>query len=308
LTTYEEVFVMRCSFIFTFFVVMLVISAWYSAASAASDNVAEFSVGKVSVWAIADSMGERDMSVFSGADPNAISLHVPSGKAPSSIMVFLIKAGGETILVDAGLGAPSGDRASRLNEGLKSIGVTPEEITIILITHMHTDHIGGLVRDGKKAFPSARVLSSRIEHDFWLDEKSPELFPNRKAGFDMVREIWEIYGAASETFEFGTEAAPGIKAIDATGHTPGQTVFLLESDGEKMLFWADLVHAAALQFPRPDISAQFDMDPETSVTKRTSFMEKAVEEKLPIAGAHLPFPGVGTVEKNPSGGFLYISR
>ena len=299
---------LRYSFIYTFFVFMLTISAWCSVALASADNVAEFTVGKAAVWAIADSISERDMSVFGDVDPSLISLHVPSGKALSSTMTFLIKFGEETILVDAGMGTPSGERASRLGEGLKSIGVTPEEITLILLTHMHVDHIGGLVRHGVKAFPSARVLSSRIEYDFWTDEKSIELFPNRKAGFEMAREIMGIYGDSSGTFEFDAEVAPGIKAIDATGHTPGQTAFLLESDGEKMLFWGDIVHAAALQFPRPDMSASYDMDPEKSVAARISYMEKAVAEKLPIAGSHLPFPAIGTVEKDSSGAFVYISR
>ena len=299
---------MRYSFICAFFVVMLMISAWSNAAWAVENNVAEFTVGKVSVWAIADSTGDREMNVFPDADPEAVSQYVPAGRTPSSIMVFLIKTGNETILVDAGLGAPSGDRASRLGEGLKRIGVAPEEITMVLITHMHGDHIGGLVMGSEKTFPSARVLSSRVEHDFWLDEKSPELFPARRAGFDMAREILGLYGSASETFEFSSEVVPGITAIDALGHTPGHTVYLLESEGEKMLFWGDLVHAAALQFPRPDICAQFDMDPEMSVTSRIRFMEKAAEEKLTIAGAHLPFPGIGSVGKTPAGQYVYISR
>ena len=299
---------MRYLFVCAFFVFTLTISAWGNAAWAVENNVAEFTVGKVSVWAIADSTGVRGMSIFPDADMEVISQYVPSGMAPSSIMVYLVKTENETILIDTGLGAPSGERASRLDEGLERIGVTPEEITMILITHMHGDHIGGLVKGREKAFPSARVLSSRVEHDFWLDEKSPGLFPARKAGFDMAKEILEIYGAASETFEFNTEVTPGITAIDAIGHTPGQTVFLLESEGEKMLFWGDLTHVAEVQFPRPDISAQFDMDAEWSVTSRIRFMEKAANEKLLIAGAHLPFPGIGAVESNDSGGYIYISR
>ncbi|MCL1874978.1 MAG: MBL fold metallo-hydrolase [Synergistaceae bacterium] len=295
---------MRYSIFCLFFVVMLITSFFCSAAWAAGDNVAEFKVGKASVWAIADSTGERDMSVFS-ATPEVISQYAPSGKCPSATMVFLVITGGETILIDAGNGTPSGDRASRLGEGLKHIGVAPEEITKVLITHMHGDHIGGLVRDGEKAFPSARVLSSRIEYDFWTDEKSPELFPNRKAGFEMARSIMELYGAATGTFEFDSEVAPGITAIDARGHTPGNTLFLLESEGEKLLFWSDLVHAAALQFPRPEYNASYDMDPDESAAARIRFMEKAAVENLPIAGVHLPFPAVGTVEKNPEGGYLY---
>ena len=297
---------MRYSLFCLFFVVMLMTMFFYSAAWAAGDNVAEFSIGKASVWAIADSIGDRDMSVFSG-DPDVISQYAPSGKSPSATMAFLVKTGNETILIDTGNGIPSGERASRLGEGLNHIGVAPEEITKVLITHMHGDHIGGLVRGDEIAFPSARVLSSRVEHDFWISEESPKLFPNRKAGFEMAQRIFGLYGEASGTFEFGSEVAPGITAIDARGHTPGNTVFLLESEGEKLLFWSDLVHAAALQFPRPDFNASYDMDPEESAEVRVRFMEKAAIEKLPIAGVHLPFPAVGTVEKNPEGGYLYKS-
>jgi len=265
-------------------------------------------VGKASVFAIADSIGDRDMNVFSGGDPEAVSRYMPSGKVPSATMTFLVKIEDEIILIDTGMGVPSGERASRLGDGLKQVGVAPEQITLILITHMHGDHIGGLVRNDEKAFPSARVLSARTEHDFWLDPKSVELFPNRQAGFEMARKIFDLYGSASETFEFDTMVAPGIRALDASGHTPGHTLFLLESDGEKLLFWADLVHAAALQFPRPDVNAQFDMDQDTSAAVRARFMEKAAEEKLIIAGVHLPFPGVGTVEKSAASGYVYNSR
>ncbi|MCL2768326.1 MAG: MBL fold metallo-hydrolase [Synergistaceae bacterium] len=295
-------------YLFVCALIAVICSAWCNEARASEVKVAEFSVGKARVWAIADSTGERDMNVFPDADQNAISKLVPSGKSPSATMVFLVKNGNETILVDTGNGTPSGDRASLLGAGLKRIGVDPGEITIILITHMHGDHIGGLIRGGDKAFPSARVLSARIELDFWLDKKSVELFPNRKAGFELVQRIFSIYDSVSETFEFGTEVAPGIKAIDARGHTPGHTVFLLESEGEKLLFWGDLVHAAALQFPRPDINASYDMNPQESASARARFMELAATENLPIAGVHLPFPGIGTVEKNPEGGYVFKGR
>lgn len=278
---------------------------------AAEANVAKFTVGKASVWAIADSVGDRDASTFPGADPQALSQYMPSGKAPTAIMVFLVKIENELILIDAGLGAASGDKASHLLDRLKLIGVSPEQITSVLVTHMHPDHIGGLIRPDKpdeKAFPSARVLSSRVEHDFWLSEESPKLFPERAAGFEMARRILGIYGAASETFEFGDMVAPGIRAIDARGHTPGNTLFLLESEGERLLFWADTLHAAALQFPRPDINAHFDMDPKASAEARVRFMEMPAEENLPIAGTHLPFPGIGTVKRRPEGGYIFISH
>ena len=291
-----------------FVVVMFVILSRKNVAFAAEAQVTKFTVGKASVWAIADSANDRDMSVFSGADPQVVSQYAPSGKSPCAIMVFLVKVEDELILIDAGMGAPSGERASRLHDGLKQIGVTPEQITKILLTHMNIDHIGGLLWNDKKAFPTARLLSVKAEYDFWLDEKSAELHPSRKPNFDLARKILEIYSSNSETFEFGAMVAPGILAIDARGHTPGQAAFLLESEGEKLLFWADIIHAAALQFPRPDINAHFDIIPELAASARVRFMEMAVNEKLPVAGSHHPFPGIGMVEKGESSGYVYISR
>jgi len=280
----------------------------YSAAFAAEAQVREFTVGKATVWAIADAVNDREMSAFPAADPEVISKYVPSGRTPAATMAFLIKIEDELILIDTGMGNPSGERASRLPDGLKQIRVAPEEITMILITHMHGDHIGGMLREEKKAFPSARVLSAKVEYDFWLDEKSVEIFPERKAGFEMAGKLFDIYGSVAETFEFDAEVAPGITALDIRGHTPGHTAYLLESEGDKLLFWGDILHAAALQFPRPDINAQFDMNPEGAAAARVRILEKAAEEKLAVAGSHLPFPGIGTVEKNSEGGYAYASR
>ncbi|GHV38098.1 hypothetical protein FACS1894187_16380 [Synergistales bacterium] len=275
----------------------------------ASETTREFTVGDVTVWAIADSLGERDMSVFIGLDPEVQKQYAPDGKSPSAIMAFLVKTKGETILIDAGMNGlfPNGLSEVAVAEGLRGA----EDVTKILITHMHGDHIVGLARDGKRAFPNALVLASKQERDFWLDEKSVELFPNRKAGFDSARQIMGIYGSDAKTFEYGDVVVKGedfeLKAIDARGHTPGHTVFMLSSGGERLLFWADLSHAASLQFPRPDINATYDMNPDEAAKTRLHFMELAAAEKLTIAGAHLPFPGVGTVEKAPVG-YIYKSR
>ena len=296
---------MRKASICAFLAVLLMASALTGAAWPDEENVAAFSVGKAAVWAIGDSIYDWELAEnFPAVDPRVIAEYAPSGMAPSAAMVFLVKFGDEVILIDSGWGSTS----SRLGEGLQKVGVAPEDITLVLITHMHPDHIGGLIRDNGKAFPSARVLSSRMERDFWLDEKSPPLFPQPWNDFELARKVMGLYGSATGTFEFDAEVIPGIRALDASGHTPGHTAFLLESEGEKILFWGDIMHSAALQFPRPDINPQYDMTQEKAVATRVRFMEKAAEEKLLIAGAHPPFPGVGAVEKNTKGGFTYISR
>lgn len=287
-----------------FYLVVLLVATLNSVALAAGTSVAQYSVGKATVWAIADSVGERDVNVFAGADAEVLAKYVPSGKAPSATMTFLVKLGSDVILIDAG----NGNDASQLLPGLKEVGVTPEQVTLILISHMHGDHIGGLVKDGAKVFPAARILSSKVDYDFWLNPQHAGLFPERRANFEQAQHIFRIYASASETFAFGSEVSPGIQALDSRGHTPGHTSFLLESDGEKILFWGDLAHAAALQFPRPDLNARYDMNQADAIASRAKFMEQAVTEKLTIAGVHLPFPAVGSVEKAAEGGYRFISR
>ena len=296
---------MRYPVVCVLFAITLAISVSCSLAWADDVPVAEFTVGNASVWAIADSIIETSANAFPGADPQTISQYMPTGSAPSAITVFLVKIEDEIILIDTGFGDPAFN--SRLMDGLEQIGVTPEQITLVLLTHMHRDHVAGLMWNGEKAFPSARVLVHRLEKDFWLDERSARFFPHLSFSLELARERMAMYASVTETFEWDTVVAPGIQAIDASPHTPGHTVFMLESEGERLLFWADLVHVAALQFPRPDINPQWDLFPGAAAV-RAYFMEWAAEDELLIAGPHLPFPGVGTVERRAEGGFTFIGR
>ncbi|MDR3077905.1 MAG: MBL fold metallo-hydrolase [Planctomycetota bacterium] len=262
------------------------------------DGVERFQVGDAAVWAIADSLGDRDMNVFPQADPEAVRRYVPSGKAPSAIMVYAVQAGGETILIDTGLG---GGRTTRLMLGLAQAGINPEKVGLILITHMHGDHIGGLLVEGKKAFPNAKVKIGRRESAFWLSDQARRENPSRQGNFDLAKQVADAYAGAMEFFDFEDLVAPGFQAMEAVGHTPGHTAFLFESRGERLLFIGDLLHAAALQFPRPDINASYDMNPEQAAATRRRLLELAAREKLPVAGIHLPFAGVGRVEKSGEG-------
>lgn len=265
-----------------------------------------YKVGKAEVWAIADSVGERDTNTFSSfTDSKTLKEYMPEGKVPTAIMIFAVKTGKDIILIDTGLGIPSGDRASMLMPALKKIGINPEDVTMVLISHMHPDHIGGLVWNGQKAFPNAKVKIGRVEKDFWTHENSPKQLPSRQSYFEQIKNVISMYGNAISTFEFGDVVAPGITALNARGHTPGHTVFMLESDGQKFLFIADLLHAAALQFPRPDISGMYDMNPKESAQNREKYLELAAKEKIMIGGAHLPFPAVGTVVRDGKG-YKYI--
>ena len=272
-------------------------------ATAQAKEPVQFQVGKIPVWTIADVTSDRDMGVFQ-ADPETLKQYAPSGKSPSGVMTFVVRAGNEVVLIDTGFGRDSGDTPSMLLPGLKAIGLSPEDITLVLITHMHGDHIGGLLRKGEKTFPKARLLIGKKEYEFWLDEKSRAAFPGSKANFDLAKRVSDMYGKAVGLFAFGDSVAPGITALDSVGHTPGHTSFLIESEGKKLLCVGDLLHAAALQFPRPDINARYDMNPDQARASRERILKQAADEKLPLAGMHFPFPGVGRSVKATEG-FTY---
>jgi glyoxylase-like metal-dependent hydrolase (beta-lactamase superfamily II) len=268
--------------------------------------LAPVAVGKASVYPLLDVSRDMPADIFSGAPAEEMKKLAPEGRAPSGIWGFLIVQGKEVVLVDAGYGSKS-DPKSLLLESLKSAGYSPEQVTLVLLTHLHKDHVGGMVVDGKAAFPKARVLLSAPEKAFWSDDAMLAKYPDRKDNFLAARANLAQYGDKAGAFAFGDTVTPGVTALGAVGHTPGHTAFLLESEGTKMFLWGDVMHAAALQFANPNISASFDMDAAKSVSTRRAYMERAAVEKLPVAGAHLPAPGMGTVQKDAkSGNYRFI--
>lgn len=257
---------------------------------------AKFQIGEITVWSIADAVGERDMGVFL-TNRETVERYVPSGKSVSGVIALVVRTGEEVALIDTGYGRDS----SLLLPGLSAIGIEPGDVTKVLITHMHGDHIGGLALHGARAFPKAKVLIGQKEYDFWLDAGNLAAFPGREANFDRSREIAVMYAGSIELFEFGDSVAPGITALNAVGHTPGHAAFMIESQGGRLLCVADLLHDSALQFARPDINSTYDMLPEWSKITRARILKRAADENLPIAGMHLPFPAVGRVKKTVEG-------
>ena len=254
--------------------------------------------------------------LFATADQEAVKKYMPEGSAPASMSSFVLFAGEDVILFDAGLGNDLW--VSKLNELVK-----PENVKLILLTHMHGDHIGGLLhtttfqRDGvthadvARRFRNAKVLVSEPEYE--------QHFPtgtNTTIGLQPFR-IKDAYGQDFTTFKFDEvvfeNSEVRVKAMDASGHTPGHTVFLIESPDaaqrkeEKILILGDLLHAAALQFPFPEACARFDMDQPKAIAARKRILDFAAQEKIPVAGMHFPPPHIGTVEKNDQGGYIFRS-
>ena len=194
---------------------------------------------------------------------------------PSSMSCLLLQTEGKTILLDAGLGAPF----SQLLPKLKEKGVTPEELKLIYITHLHPDHIGGMLKDGKVVFPKAEVYVNRVEAEAWLAMESDRS--------KLAKSVLEAYKAHIHLFEAGDTLEGGVKSIAAYGHTPGHTVFQKDS----ILIIADLIHGAALQLEYPEYCPTYDMDKEAARESRLRILKYARENNLTMYGMHLPSPG-----------------
>jgi len=243
--------------------------------------------GGIEIIAIDDQPRDMDASLFSGKLTEAQKLaYMPGGKAPASVNVFLVKTGGKTYLIDAGFG-----------NAVKDKRIDPKKIDAIIITHEHGDHISGLLKEDGTANFSAPVFISKPESEYWLKKETPNS--------DLPKKVANVYANRYKTFNFGDTLAPGIVAINAVGHTPGHTAFLIGTGKQKLLVAGDFLHAAALQFPEPTESASFDADKEQAVKTRKSLMEQAEKNDWFIAGVHVPNPGWGKVKGNGKGGFKF---
>jgi len=282
-------------------------------AGAQAAGVYRLKVGGFEVTVLNDGLLPIETKLFSGnADAAAKLLEtsfLPKDATPTAVNAWLVNTGDKLILVDTGTSNMLGPTLGRLARNLAAAGVDPATVDMVILTHLHPDHAGGLITTDKKiAFPNATVHVSETEYAFWTSPENAAKAPHDfKPYFDMARNSIKPYVDAGkvERFKDRSEFAPGIVANAAPGHTVGHTLVRLSSGSAQLLLWADIVHNAALQFPEPDRAISFDTDQAMAIASRKRVFDMAATDRLMIAGSHLPFPGLGHVAK-ASSGYAYV--
>ena len=227
-------------------------------------------------------------------------------KAPveTSVNGYLINTGAKLVLIDTGAAGLFGPTLGNLMTNLKAAGYQPEQVDEIYITHLHADHVGGLMAGDKLAFPNAIVRADQHDADFWLSAANLEKAPaDAKGFFQGAQASLNPYVAAGKfkPFDGDTELVPGIKAVAARGHTPGHSTYLVESKGQKLALWGDLMHVAAVQFANPSVAIQFDTDSSAAAVQRKRAYAEAAKQGYLVGSAHLSFPGLGHVRAEGTG-------
>jgi glyoxylase-like metal-dependent hydrolase (beta-lactamase superfamily II) len=257
-----------------------------------NDGIFTFKVGQFEVFMLVESQRDGNTSILVGADEAVLARYIPAEGFKHTANAFLIKAPKQNILIDTGTG--SGDV---IIEKVKKLGVQPENVDAVLITHLHGDHFGSLQRDGKAVFSKAKVYLSKKEHEYFTKTNV-----NQGAAAALAP-----YGSRVVTFEpveLGKklkEIVPGISPIAAYGHTPGHSIFLVENSKERLLIVGDLLHIALVQFPMPEISATYDMDQKAAAATRRQVLDYAAKNKITIGGMHIVYPATGSVTADGTG-------
>ncbi|MDH4561927.1 MBL fold metallo-hydrolase [Pseudomonas sp. BN411] len=274
-------------------------------------------VGDLEVTALYDGYVDLGTNLLKGASAEDIQsllarMFIESSKGvQTAVNAYLVNTGKQLVLVDTGSSKCFGPTLGGILGNLKAAGYQPEQVDSVLLTHLHPDHACGLLdAEGKPAFANATVFVTRDEAGFWLNPEVAAKAPaDSKAFFEMAQKAVAPYKAAGKlkTYSAGDALVEGVSVAPSPGHTPGHTGYLFSSNGQELLVWGDVVHSYATQFANPDIAIEFDVDNAKAIASRKQVFAAAAKDKLWVAGAHLPFPGLGHVRSEGEGkGYAWV--
>lgn len=214
----------------------------------------------------------------------AAANRIPTDRMGFSFTPTLINTGSELVLFDTGL------NPGVITAALAEAGYTPDQVDIVVITHMHGDHIGGLMGEGGPTFANARYITGRAEYDFWA-----------AAGNEAFDKNMRPLAGKTTFIEDGGAAASGMTAIAAPGHTAGHTAWMIENDGAQLLLMADTANHHVFSLAHPDWEVSFDFDKAQAAATRRRLLGMAADDGIPVLGYHMPFPATGFIERRGDG-------
>ena len=272
-------------------------------------------LGQFEITALYDGFIDLDAKLLINVSEKEVQallsrMFVGSPKMQTAVNAYLINTGSKLVLVDTGDSNIFRPTLGKVIQNLKAAGYDPAQIDAVVITHIHGDHVGGLLDgEGKPAFSNAVVYVSKGENDFWLSPAVAEKAPAEyKKYFKMARDLAAPYIALGKwkTFGDGEMPVPGVKAVLIPGHTPGHSAYEVIDGKESLLITGDMVHSLAVQFPRPDVAFEYDTDKKQAVSVRLALFKSAAERKVLVAGMHLPFPGIGRIRADGNNAYTWV--
>jgi len=256
-------------------------------------------VGDIKVFILKDGETEFGVETFSGTNQSEINelLKVNHRKSiETNFNAFLIKSGGKNILIDAGAGTLFGPVAGNLSKALAEIGVINDDISNIIATHLHPDHIGGMISEtGEQVFKNAALTLTQDEYSFWNKEEN---FKSNPEDQNLPLSVLAAYSENLNLTSGNADLGLGLSAIDLPGHTAGHIGIMISSGNDQMAIVGDIIHAQYLQINNPEIGVVFDQDVDQARQSRKRILDLLASEKIMFTGGHLLSPAVGYVESN----------
>jgi glyoxylase-like metal-dependent hydrolase (beta-lactamase superfamily II) len=271
---------------------------------------ARLRIGDVEILAINDGVARRPLAEGFVRDVPLAQVQaalteagLPTTHVDISFTAFVAIMGERRILMDAGNGQFGAPTTGRLLANLQAAGISPDSIDTVVITHFHGDHINGLRnREGQTPFTKAKVWVPEAEWAFWMDDARMNAAPEGMRGaFQNVRRVFGPIAGEVQKFAADATLMPGLRAVSAHGHTPGMSMFQVESRGQRFLNVADLSNIPALFVRQPDWAVTFDMDPQAARAVRRKILGMAAQDGVTVGGYHFPFPAFGAIRARGNG-------